>query len=83
MIDMKVGTWYIVTKGSDDGTFEVGDHITILEDGDILHREAGGWLDSSDVKESIKGMEIQVDKEWVKKKKAALMQKLVEVESEE
>ena len=83
MLDLKVGTRYIVTKESDDGTFEVGDQITLLESGDLLCREGGGWIESSDVEEATQGMEIKIDKEWVKKQKAILMKELAALEKEE
>ena len=82
MLDMKVGTRYIVTKESDDGTFEVGDQVTLLESGDLLCMEGGGWIESSDVEEATQGMEIKIDKEWVKKQKAILMKELAQLEKD-
>lgn len=39
-ICMVVGKQYIVTRASDDGTFEVGDQVSINPDGSISCREA-------------------------------------------
>lgn len=39
---MEIGKRYEVTKASDDGTFEIGDHVTLHEDGSVLCREAQG-----------------------------------------
>ena len=60
---------YIVTKESDDGTFEVGDHIWLNADGSISCMEACGWIDADDVAEAEKGMEIEIDQEWVDRQK--------------
>lgn len=73
---MKVGVRYIVTKSSDDETFEVGDHITLAEDGSINCREAQGWIDALDVEEATKGMEFEIDKVWYETKKSNLLKEL-------
>lgn len=64
---MTPGMRYIVTKGSDDRSFQVGDHIHMLTTGDILCREAGGWVEATDVPEATKGMEYELDREWAKR----------------
>lgn len=69
---MKVGLRYVVTKASDDGTFNVGDHIWPEQDGSISCREAGGWVDEADVPEAIKGVETTIDREWANTKLAGL-----------
>lgn len=56
---MEFGKRYIVTKASDDKTFQVGDHVHVEEDGAVVCREALGWIIASDVQEAIKGMEVQ------------------------
>jgi hypothetical protein len=56
------GVLYVVTKESDDGTFEVGDLIQLLKDGAIHCRSAGGWVVPENVPEAIKGMEYEVMK---------------------
>ena len=56
---MVLGVYYIVTKGSDDGTFQRGDIIQRLEDGAILCRQAHGWIDGKDVPAAAKGMEYE------------------------
>ena len=42
---LKEGTPYIVTKESDDGSFQVGDQITLMVDGSISNLQAEGWLE--------------------------------------
>lgn len=66
---MRIGVRYVVTKASDDGTFERGDHITANEDMTISCLEARGWIEKEDVPEATKGMECEVDKEWLQKKR--------------
>ena len=61
---METNTRYIVTKGSDDGTFEEGDHIMLHKDGSIICKEAQGWIDKDDVEEAMKGVDYQVDWEY-------------------
>jgi len=51
----------IVTKGSDDGTFLLGDHLTFMSDGTVLCKEAGGWLTAKDVQEGMFGLALKKD----------------------
>jgi len=55
------GVRYIVTKQSDDGTFELNDHIGMNEDGSIMISETGGWLTADAVEEATKGMEVVIN----------------------
>lgn len=48
---------HVVTKASDDGTFDKGDHIIFNEDGSISCIEGRGWLEAEYVAEATKGME--------------------------
>lgn len=66
---MKIGVKYIVTKESDDGTFKVGEHIMFNKDMTISCFEAQGWIEKEDVPEAIKGMECEIDKEWLLKRR--------------
>ena len=66
----------IVTKASDDGTFEVGDHLQFYEDGTIGCIEGGGWIDVEDVPEAIEGMEHVPDLEYLRRQKAKLIAEL-------
>lgn len=77
---MKPNIHYIVTKASDDGTFEVGDSISMTSDGLILNRNAEGWIDACDVREATKGMEVKVDVQRLEKKKQRLLKELQELE---
>ena len=74
--EMEVGKRYVVTKPSDDGTFEIGDHISMNADGSINDLEAQGWIDSCDVDEATKGMEVEIDKQWVEQRKKKLLEEL-------
>lgn len=63
---MKVGAHYVVTKDGDDGTFKVGDHIHIYENGDIGCIEAQGWVSHEDgAKDAMLGCEVDVDPKWM------------------
>jgi hypothetical protein len=66
-MDTKIKERRIVTKASDDTTFQVGDHILVYEDGCIGCIEAQGWIDTEDVPEATKGMESILDKEFMQK----------------
>ncbi len=72
MLRLEPNKRYIVTKASDDGTFEVGDHITLYVDGTLACFEAMGWIDANDVPAATQGMEVEVDKEWASKALSAL-----------
>lgn len=67
-VKMTPGIRYIVTKKSKDGTFLVGDKITLLDDGCIMC--AGGWIDAGDVAEAVIGIKAKPDKAWITKKRA-------------
>jgi len=60
-IKMIPGIRYIVTKPSDDGTFELNDHIGMNDDGSIMISETGGWLTADAVEEATKGMEVVIN----------------------
>ena len=77
---MKVGAWYVVTKPSDDGTFDVGDHISPCSDGAIACKEAQGWITAEDADEAIQGVEVTIDAEWLASKKARLLADLAKLE---
>jgi hypothetical protein len=74
--EMKPGIRYIVTKESDDGTFEAGCRIKLDRDGKIINYDAGGWLDAEDVPVAIKGMECEIDHKWLARRKAELLAEL-------
>lgn len=73
MIEMKVGLPYIVTKASDDGTFEVGDNVAICSDGALMCRQAQGWIEKEDLPFATKGMEIELDNESIEKRRQKLL----------
>jgi len=76
----EISVRYVVTKASDDGTFEVGDHIKFLENGSILCVEAEGWIDKEYVEKASKGMEYELDKDYIRWLKADLIQQLAKLE---
>lgn len=77
---MKIGAWYVVTKPSNDGTFEVGDHVMLLSNGDIACKEAQGWVDAKDAEQALSGAEVTIDVEWIAAKKARLLADLEKLE---
>ncbi len=77
---MEIGKRYVVTKPSDDGTFEAGDRLSLNEDGSISNYNVRGWIDAKDVVEATKGMEVEVDKAWVARCVEALRQELAGLE---
>lgn len=65
----------MITKASDDETFLVGDHIKLNTDLTISCIEAKGWIEAADVDKATKGMEVEIDKDYIarcKKKLEAL-----------
>jgi hypothetical protein len=76
IIGMEVGKPYIVTKPSDDGTFELGDHIMLCADGAIKCKEAMGWIIPSEVAEATKGMEVKFDMDRIEQHKQKLLKEL-------
>ena len=77
---MKIGAWYVVTKPSNDGTFEVGDHVMLLFNGDIACNEDQGWVDAKDAEQALSGAEVTIDVEWIAAKKARLLADLEKLE---
>lgn len=62
------GIHYIVTKGSNDETFRIGDHIWLLENGDVMVKEGQGWINGSVVTKELEEIEVQIDYEYAKRK---------------
>jgi hypothetical protein len=73
---MTLGMRYVVTKASDDETFEIGDHIWPEDDGSVSCREAGGWVDVEDVPAALVGVETVEDQQWVATRRAQLLKEL-------
>jgi hypothetical protein len=78
MICMELGKRYVVTRASKDGTFVIGDHVSVNADGSINCKEAQGWIDPSDVAEAMEGMEVEIDREWIDRGKMRLIELLAE-----
>jgi hypothetical protein len=71
MSDMKAGVHYVVTKGTKDKAFKKGDNVELCGlTKDILNKQAGGWMDSSDLKESgyLDVVEVDIDINYLEKK---------------
>jgi hypothetical protein len=72
---------HIVTKASNDGTFQVGDHIIFYDNGDIGCLEAQGIIERTEVPEATKGMESALDRKWLEHKRQQLQQQLQNIEA--
>ena len=71
MHDMKEGIHYIVTKGTKDRAFQKGDNVELCGlTKDILNKQAGGWMNLSDLKKSgyLAVVEVDIDINYLKKK---------------
>lgn len=80
---MKPNIPYIVTKASDDGTFEVGDHIKLETNGEIgisCLEAAFGWIPEHETVDITKGMEVKVDVQRLEILKKRLLKELRELE---
>ena len=73
---MTPGIRYIVTRGSDDGTLEVGDHVELCDDGTIECLEAQGWVSKEDAAAALVGVTVEVDHEWHAARRAKLLAEL-------
>jgi len=73
---MKVGVRYVVTTPSKYGEFEVGDSITLTDDGAIINWAANGWIEPEYLSQSVTGITVEIDLDWVKKKQAELQKEL-------
>ena len=82
-VDMKVGTPYLVTKESDDGSFQVGDQITLTIDGSVSNTQAEGWLEAEDLVDATAGMECEVDRARLQRRKESLLRRLAALEAED
>jgi hypothetical protein len=80
--EMKTGVPYIVTRGSDDGSFEVGDQITLMKDGSLSNLQADGWLEPAEVAEAIAGMECEADSARIQRRKESLLRQIAALEAE-
>lgn len=58
------GIQYIVTEDTPDGTFFAGDHIQLSPNGEILCKEATGWLSAEDSAFFLPKLKVEIDKHW-------------------
>lgn len=78
--DMQTGVAYIVTRKSADGEFRKGDHIRLMADGSIICKEAEGWIDAEDVAQATRGMECDVDRAAIDRRRAQLEAELAKLQ---
>lgn len=69
---MIVDALYLVVRGSDDGTFEVGDSVVLKADGSIDCLQGQGWISSADAKEASAGMRVVLDVQRIARRLAKL-----------
>ena len=65
--DMIVGVRYMVTKDSNDLTFQKNDSIRLEKNGDITGSNSTcgfGWIKKENIPEAIIGMEMEPDKKY-------------------
>ena len=79
--EMKVGTPYIVTRESDDGSLVVGDQITLLPDGYLVNQQAEGWLEPEDLVYATPGMKCEVDRDRIQRRKESLLRRLAALDA--
>jgi len=84
MREMKACIHYVVTKGTKDKAFKKGDKVELCGlTKDVLNKQAGGWMNSSDLEDSgyIDTVCVDVDKEWYRNRKKILSEELALLES--
>lgn len=74
--DMTPNARYVVTHPSNDGTFQFNDHIWKANDGSIMCQEAQGWIPEDEVDAASKGFQLQLDQDYITKRKQQLQQQL-------
>lgn len=79
--EMKVGVPYIVTRESDDGSLLAGDQILLRPDGLLENLQAEGWLDRDDLAHAAPGMECEVDRYRIQRRKESLLRRLAALEA--
>ena len=77
--DLVPGVRYVVTRGSDDETFRVGDRIFVDTDGDIVCKESGGWICEADAKAATRGLRAVINEEWAARQRADLERQLADL----
>lgn len=80
---LKEGTPYIITKGSDDGSLQVGDQVTLLAEGALENLPAEGWLEPGPLLEAVVGAEFEVDRLRIQRRKESLLRRLAALETED
>lgn len=56
---------YIVTKASDDGTFQIGDRISLNYKGDVHFLGTSQIIEAKNLEQTTKGMEYRIDTKWI------------------
>jgi hypothetical protein len=76
LLGMRVGVRYVVTRGSKNREFQVGDRVWLEDDGSIMCPAAHGWMPPEDVVEAAEGWAIEPDANWAAAMRADLERKL-------
>ena len=79
--ELKTGLRYVVTRGSDDGTLRMGDHVALAKDGALLCGEAWGFIPPEDVEEALQGAVLEIDPTWLEKQKQKARDLLTKLEA--
>lgn len=77
---MQQGVKYIVADAKDSEQFFTGDHIWLLADGDIMCKEAGGWLPQEDAEEALKKIDYRVDWEYYEHSRQKPLKQVEEID---
>lgn len=76
---MKPNIRYTVTKASLNGEFQIGDHIRMEPNGDILSTDGIGWMPVEGVPKATEGWEIEINTDWYLARRYKLETELTQV----
>lgn len=77
--EMKTGVPYIVTRESDDGSFQIGEKIRRLATGEVVNDQTW-WPSKHNPSRAVIGMECEVDRHRIQQRKEKLLRRLAELE---
>ena len=79
-MEIKVGIRYEVVHPSNDGTLNLGDRVSLAENGDLMDYSANGWIDAEDVSKALEGAVFEIDVAWYERRSARLREELAAIE---